>query len=71
VSIKSHYYLAFAKFFLWFDVAKGLSKDGCKAGAVAVLYVSVRSARQVVATLHQQKIEGGLIWARQLGGEVC
>jgi len=47
----------------------GLAKDGCKAGAVAVLYVSVRSARQVVATLHQQKIEGGLIWARQLGGE--
>lgn len=47
----------------------GLASDGCKAGAVAVLYVSVRSAHQVVATLHQRKLEGGLIWARQLGGE--
>lgn len=47
----------------------GLASDGCKAGAVAVLYVSVRSACQVVATLHQQKLVGGLVWARQLGGE--
>ncbi|KAH9316193.1 hypothetical protein KI387_024820, partial [Taxus chinensis] len=47
----------------------GLARDGCKMGAVAVLYVSVKSACQAVAGLHQQVIQGGVVWARQLGGE--
>lgn len=47
----------------------GLSQDGCQMDASAVLYASVKSARTAVATLHQQEISGGLVWARQLGGE--
>ncbi|GAB2247632.1 hypothetical protein Droror1_Dr00007514 [Drosera rotundifolia] len=47
----------------------GLAQEGCKVEAAAVLYASVRSARAAVAKLHDQKIEGAFLWARQLGGE--
>ncbi|CAL9233352.1 unnamed protein product [Arabidopsis halleri] len=47
----------------------GLTQDGCRAEASAVLFTSVKSACAVVAKLHQTEIKGNLIWARQLGGE--
>ncbi|KAM3695390.1 hypothetical protein ACJW31_07G127900 [Castanea mollissima] len=47
----------------------GLVQEGCKMDASAVVYTSVRSANASVAMLHQKKIKGGVVWARQLGGE--
>ncbi|KAH9602356.1 hypothetical protein KSS87_020021 [Heliosperma pusillum] len=47
----------------------GLHQDGCRMGAAAVLYASVRSACACVAALHQKEVNGGSVWARQLGGE--
>ncbi|XP_034681360.1 RNA-binding protein 28 isoform X1 [Vitis riparia] len=47
----------------------GLSQDGCKINASAVLYSSVKEAHASVAMLHQKEIKGGIVWARQLGGE--
>ncbi|KMZ60112.1 putative RNA-binding protein [Zostera marina] len=47
----------------------GLSQDGCKLNAVPVIFKYVSSARVAVTKLHQQEIKGGLVWARQLGGE--
>jgi hypothetical protein len=48
----------------------GLAKDGCKQMAAAIVYVSVKEACHAVASLHQQMIGNGVLWARQLGGEV-
>ncbi|KAL6011908.1 hypothetical protein ACLOJK_002374 [Asimina triloba] len=47
----------------------GLAYDGCKMNAAAALYTSVKSALTSIAMLHQQEIDGGCVWARQLGGE--
>ncbi|KMS98897.1 hypothetical protein BVRB_3g067890 isoform B [Beta vulgaris subsp. vulgaris] len=47
----------------------GLAQDGCKMEAASVLYASIRNARASVAALHQKEVNGGLVWARQLGGE--
>ncbi|XP_020533459.1 RNA-binding protein 28 isoform X2 [Jatropha curcas] len=47
----------------------GLAQDGCRLSASAVLYASVKEARFSVAMLHQKEINGGTVWARQLGGE--
>ena len=52
------------------DIFPGLSQDGCKINASAVLYSSVKEAHASVAMLHQKEIKGGIVWARQLGGEV-
>jgi nucleolar protein 4 len=40
-------------------------------GAASVVYTSVKAACQAVAAIHGKTIGGGIVWARQQGGEVC
>ncbi|XP_076897698.1 uncharacterized protein LOC143551063 [Bidens hawaiensis] len=47
----------------------GLVQDGCRVGASSIVYTSVKSARACVARVHQKNLNGGTVWARQLGGE--
>ncbi|XP_076944655.1 uncharacterized protein LOC143615415 [Bidens hawaiensis] len=47
----------------------GLVQDGCRLGASSIVYTSVKSARACVAKVHQKNLNGGTVWARQLGGE--
>ncbi|BBN17317.1 nucleolar protein 4 [Marchantia polymorpha subsp. ruderalis] len=49
--------------------SRGLAKDGCKPRAAAIVFLSVKAANQAVAALHTKSIGGGVVWARQLGGE--
>ncbi|XP_047325744.1 RNA-binding protein 28 isoform X2 [Impatiens glandulifera] len=49
--------------------ANGLARDGCRMNASSVVYKSIKSAQACVLNLHQKKINGALVWARQLGGE--
>lgn len=48
----------------------GFFQAGCRLGSSSIVYTSVKSARACVAKLHQKNLNGGTIWARQLGGEV-